>query len=165
MMNKMRVITLDANFLINHVSNDQSDDNKHRADHLLNSPDTKFIIPMPTFAEFLIRANHDGMAWINALEKKKSVIFAPFDKAAAIECSLLDGAALGRGDKRDGVDAPYQKIKIDRQIVAIAKAHQTTEIITSDSGIQTAANRVFIKVKTIEDYPLPDNVINRPIFP
>lgn len=57
---------------------------------------------------------------------------APFDRAAAFECAQLDRAALGTNDKKDGLSTSWQKIKIDRQIVATGKAHGASLVISGD---------------------------------
>ena len=72
---------------------------------------------------------------------------------AAFECALLDRAAIGSGDKKDGLDQPWQKIKIDRQIVAIGKVRGATLVISDDRGIRNNALRVGMRALTIAELP------------
>jgi hypothetical protein len=69
----------------------------------------------------------------------------------------LDRAALGGGDKKDSIDQPWQKIKIDRQIIAIAKANGAKLIISMDTGVQTNAKRVGISTIDIQGLELPES--------
>ena len=108
---------------------------------------------MPVLAEFLVRTDAATAEWLSALERKSAVEIAPFDRMAAFECALLDRAAIGSGDKKDGLDQPWQKIKIDRQIVAIGKARGATPVISDDRGIRNNALRVGMRALTIAELP------------
>ena len=78
---------------------------------------------------------------------------ASFDTRAAIE--LADINRKADGDKRSGTDEPYQKIKIDRQIVAIAKVAGARTIYTNDKGLRTFAREAEIKTTGVHELPLP----------
>ncbi len=153
-----RVIGVDANFL---VSNRDSDgERKERIEYLLSRVDKskgKIIIPTPAMAEYLVRADKAGVEILNALQKRASGVVGSFDVAAAYEAALFDAAALGRKDKRDGSEEPWQRIKIDRQIVAIAKVHAAKLIISDDGGVRDAAARVGIAALSVDELPLPDH--------
>ena len=112
---------------------------------------------MPAVAEYLTGADDAALDTFTKLERKAFIIVAPFDRAAAFECALIDRAALLRGDKKDGVDAPWQKIKIDRQIVATGKAHGATLVISDDGGVRKNAARIKIAAKSISELDLPDS--------
>ena len=57
-------------------------------------------------------------------------------RRAAIETAAATLAAVGRGDKRSGLaDSPWQKLKIDRQIVAIAKSRGIRVIYSTDGDM------------------------------
>lgn len=147
-------IAIDANVIVAWCSGETPTDIKERLDQLLleaHRDKRRIIIPTPAMAEFLVRAEDASTAAFAALEKKAAVYVAPFDRMAAFECALLDAAALNRGDKRDGSTEPYQKIKIDRQIIAIAKVHAVGLVITEDEGVRKIAQRVGIEAKTIAE--------------
>lgn len=49
----------------------------------------------------------------------------------------------------------WNKIKYDRQIVAIAKVNQATAIYTDDAGLRNTARRIGIAVVGVADMLLP----------
>lgn len=151
-------IAIDANVIVAWCSGKTSADMKERLDQLLleaHRDKRRIIIPTPAMAEFLVRAEEASTAAFAALEKRAAVYVAAFDRMAAFECALLDAAALNRGDKRDGSTEPYQKIKIDRQIIAIAKVHACGLVIAEDEGVRKIAQRVGIEAKTIAELDPP----------
>ena len=119
---------------------------------------------MPAIAEYLVKADQAALKTLYALEKKSYIFAAPFDRKAAIECALLDGAAMGKGDKKDGSSEPWQKIKIDRQIIAIGRAHNVSLIISSDKNLKANADRVAIPCLEIDDLELPDSSKQQALF-
>jgi rRNA-processing protein FCF1 len=158
------VILVDANFLIAHANPKTTFEDRAKIDYFLESAEkakAKIIIPMPAIAEYLVGADEAALDTLNALEKKAYILCAPFDRAAAYECALLDRGALGAGDKKDGKIEPWQKIKIDRQIVAIAKANSAKLIITLDTGVQSNAKRVGIPAIDIKSLELPEKAKQR----
>jgi predicted nucleic acid-binding protein len=153
-----KCILVDANFLIEYVSPKTSNDDRERINHFLATTEkikAKIIIPMPAFAEYLVGADTAAIDTSNMLERKAYVVLAPFDRAAAFECALIDRAAIGNGDKKDGLETPWQKIKIDRQNVAIGKAYGAKLVISADIGVRNNALRIGMLAKTIQDLELP----------
>ena len=153
------IVALDANCLVKWAIQSRSDDTA-RLDELLKAVaagNGKIIIPMPCFAEYLVGTNEATAQWVNALERRKSVALAPFDRRAAFECALLDRRALSAGDKKGGRQEPWQKIKIDRQIIAIARVHQADELISDDGGLRSTALSTGLSVRAIADLDLPDS--------
>lgn len=153
-----RIVAIDANVLICNGSG--SGDRKEKIEHLLSRIDKakgKVIIPTPAIAEYLVRADKAGLAVLDALQKRSSVVVATFDLAAAYETALIDAAAIGRDDKRDGSEQAWQKIKVDRQIVAIAKSQGAKLIVSDDEGVRDTAARVGISAVNIDALPLPDH--------
>jgi rRNA-processing protein FCF1 len=130
-------------------------------DHLLEvstKEKQKLIIPTPVIAEYLVRADEAGLEWLETLEKRSAVEVVPFDRMAAFETAQMDRAALGAGDKKEGSQEPWQKIKIDRQIIGVAKAIGCRACITSDEGLRQTARRVGIQVYAVSDLELPFSV-------
>lgn len=135
-----------------------SDDDRARIDHFLANAErskARIVVPMPAVAEYLVGADAAGIESFNKLERKAHILVAPFDRAAAFECALLDRAALGGGNKKDEIDAPWQKIKVDRQIIAIGKAHGATLVISHDDSVRRNALRVGITATTVQELELP----------
>jgi hypothetical protein len=154
-----RCIAIDANFLVAWGHAKTSSDDAARIASFLAQVDKEkvtLIVPMPAFAEYLVRADAGTLLAMQAFEKKAFVRLAPFDRAAAFECAKLDRAALNAGDKKDGVKDSWQKVKIDRQIIAIADANGAKLIISGDSSLRAHAARSGIQAMQIKDIPLPE---------
>ena len=115
------------------------------------------IIPMPAISEFLVKADIMGVEFLNRLERKYCVILGNFDRTAAYECAQMDSAALGREDKKDGSKDAWQKVKVDRQIVAISKTLGATMMITNDKGVENSSLRAGIATCTVQSLPIPDD--------
>lgn len=85
----------------------------------LQATGTRIVIPAPVLTEFLTFAEPIYLAEIN-----QSMWFeiAPFDQRAAIEAAIALRRAIRSGQgKKLGLAGKWQKIKVDRQIVAIGK--------------------------------------------
>lgn len=165
-------VAVDTNFLVALVDSNLCDDDRARIDEFVASMEKskgQVVIPMPALAEFLAGAEQAGLEYLDKLERKTYIEVAPFDRKAATECALLDAAAYGRATraaangtdvaaaKKDGGNGNRQKVKVDRQIVAIAKACGAKAIISADDGVRAAALRAGIQHWTIADLPLPDS--------
>lgn len=154
------IVCIDCNTLVT-WSTDSSDGlNKARLDHLFNEVATakgRLIVPAPCLAEFLVRTDEATSEWLSSIEKKRSFQIVPFDRRAAFECSLLDRAALMTGDKKGGRFDSWQKIKVDRQILAIARSNNSTHLITDDAGLIASARKTELIVRSIADLDLPES--------
>ena len=154
------MIILDTNTLVQLVVVDQASDDAHRLKGLLETAkrDGMVIgIPTPVFAEFLVRADDATTELLVALDRKAAVRILPFDKKSAHECALLDQAAYARGGKKAESKQPWQRVKIDRQIIAIARANGATQIITSDKDLIAHSNRYGLEIRRVGDLPIPDS--------
>lgn len=116
-------------------------------------------VPAPALAEFLVRSDAATAGVLASFERKSALRILAFDRKAAVQCALLDRAALATGNKRGSASpkAPYQKIKVDRQIVAIAAANNADLIIAEDGDIRSIAESAGILVSSIEQLELPDS--------
>ena len=97
---------------------------RDRIDHLvarLEQNRTKIIIPTPVLSEILVRAGTAGPDYLAQINAKAVFRTVAFDERAAVEVAAMTRKALDASDKRGGVDGTWNKIKYDRQIVAIAK--------------------------------------------
>lgn len=142
-------------------------DDRARLEHLLeqvSSSGGRIIIPTPAFAEFLVGVDESAADWINDLDRKQAIYVAPFDRRSAFECSLLDKAAINRGDKRGGSDKTWQAVKFDRQIVAIARVNQAPVIVTNDRGVRMTATSAGMKALRIAELDLPDSAKQMPLL-
>ncbi len=156
-------ILVDANFLVALLSPEDGSEATMKARYLvkrLAQQKGTLIVPTPVIAEYLVGADEAGITSLNVFERQAHVVLAVFDRAAAFECSMLDRAAIlsPKGDKKDGSDEPWQKIKVDRQVVAIGKVHGAQLAISRDKGLRTAALRSGMQACAMEDLPFdPDD--------
>jgi hypothetical protein len=132
---------------------------KDRIEYLvqrLSKAKSKIIIPTPVLSEALVKAGATASQQI-VEELQKYAVFSiePFDMRAALEVAAMSREALAGGNKRGNSTAPWQKVKYDRQIVAIAKVHSATEIYSDDADIAALGQRANIKVIRLADLPLP----------
>lgn len=116
----------------------------------------KIIIPAPVVAELLTVSGPDGTQYFDTITRSKQFQVGDFDTRAALEVSLMNTVALAAGDKKDGIDAPWQKIKVDRQIVAICKVHNVRVFYTDDASLTRTAARAGLQTAGIHELPIPD---------
>ncbi|WP_271299653.1 hypothetical protein [Sphingomonas sp. CV7422] len=131
---------------------------RERIEHLLaslNASDT-IIVPTPVLAEMLVIAGDGAPAVLEQLTSQARLRIEPFDIRAAVETAMMTRAAKDAGDKRGGSSAPYQKVKIDRQIVAIARVHRTTRLYADDRNLITFAKALDMDVVSTWELPLPE---------
>jgi rRNA-processing protein FCF1 len=122
----------------------------------LSAAKTQVLIPTPVMAEVLVRAGAaipDYLAKIRAIHGFR---IGNFDQKAAVEVALMTGAALSRGSKRAPARslAPWQRVKLDRQIVAIAKAEGAVMLYTDDDDLKALATNEHLSVSGIGELPI-----------
>jgi hypothetical protein len=133
---------------------------RERVEHLidmLSETRTRMLIPSPVLAEVLVQGGAAATQQLIAKLRSVSMMqVADFDTLAAIECAQLTGAALASGPKRGPArQEPWQKVKIDRQIVAIAKVRQANVVFTCDAGLAALANAEGLLAQHVADLPVP----------
>jgi predicted nucleic acid-binding protein len=121
----------------------------------LQEDGVRIIIPTPVLMEFLTFATADYLTEIN-----QSMWFdvQPFDQRAAIEAAVALRRALGPGGHGKTLRIPgakWQKIKVDRQIVAIGKVHKVSAVYSTDAGLLTLARESGLKALHAADLPVP----------
>lgn len=117
----------------------------------------QLAIPSLVIAEYLVNAGPAGKELLAALLNSRFVLVAPFDHVAAEECAEMHMAAEGAGNKRHPLErgTAWQKVKVDRQIVAIAKVRGAS-IVTDDGDIHAIAGAWGVPVEAVASLPLPD---------
>jgi predicted nucleic acid-binding protein len=123
---------------------------RDRVERLMDDLDAKrerIIIPSPALAEFLVLAADDGPQYLTEIALRGSFYIYPFDQLVAVELAAMELHARKQGHKRFPLpsDAPWQKIKFDRQIVAIAKFNKAHTIYSDDGHVRMIAEDVGIK--------------------
>ena len=121
----------------------------------LNDERIKIVIPAPALAEVLVRAPNRGAGIVAGLEKSARAEVVSFDQRAAIEVAMMTREALEAGNKKGDSASPWQKLKYDRQIVAIAKVAGVRTIYSDDADIRSIAPSSGIGVVSLADLPLP----------
>jgi predicted nucleic acid-binding protein len=121
------------------------------------------IIPAPVLTEFLILLGDDAPRVLAQIDNDKNYRVESFDERAAIELAIMNREIRAKGGGRRGdQEGVYAKITFDRQIVAIAKAHNATAIYSDDDGLGTFAERNGLKVVRTWELPLPPE--KHPLF-
>jgi len=118
------------------------------------------LIPAPVLTEYLSHAPERALRekLITAFRASRWVKIAPFDELAAVECAALDSSATATGNKRAPLNAstPWQSVKIDRQIVAIAKVRRAS-IVSGDSDVLSVAKWAHVEARKVEELPVPES--------
>lgn len=131
---------------------------EERINHLvsgLQKHKEKIIIPTPVLAEVMVRADTAGPDYLGKISKSSAFRIEPFDTRAAIEVAQITAGAIKAGDKRDGVDDIYAKIKYDRQIIGIALANRISTIYADDENLKKHAVKRGITVIGIHELEVP----------
>lgn len=142
---------------------------KERIEHLiqrLEKSRTKIIVPTPVLSEILVHAGPSASQEIvEALNRLADFRVESFDARAAVEvAAMARGSLRETGKKRGKAIGPWQKIKYDRQIVAIAKVTQATTIYSDDGDIRKIAHAAEIPVEGLADLPVPDKALQGELF-
>jgi len=135
---------------------------KDRIDYLmetLRDDNEQISLPTPAFAEFLVLAGQDAPQYISVIRDNSVFRIDPLDERAAIELADMEIEQRRKGNKRgSATDAEWQKVKFDRQIVAIAKANGARAIYSDDPHIAKHGEDCGIKVIALADLPTPSAV-------
>ena len=118
------------------------------------------LIPTPALAEVLVKAGDAGPPFLERLHSSARFKIADFDQRAAVEVAAMTREAIRAGDKSAGVLEPWQKVKYDRQIVAIARLNGAQSIYADDNGVASFAEKVGLKVIRTWELPLPETEVN-----
>ncbi len=140
---------------------------KERVDHLLatlQQANRKIIIPTPVLSEVLVRSGKEGLRYVEIIRKSKYFDIKPFDEISAIELSEMNRQALAEGSKTAKTEAPYQKIKVDRQIVAICKMAGVQTIYACDKVLMNFAKAAGLEVIGLHELPLPPQPLQIDLF-
>lgn len=121
----------------------------------------KVGIPAPVLSEFLVLADADGSQYLDDIAASTHFVVLPFDQKSAIELAAIhiaSRATLGRRAQKEAIVATKAKLNFDRQIVAIAKANQVTQIYSDDVDVKNFAEQNGLEVIQTWDLPLPSAV-------
>ena len=120
----------------------------------LSKDQVRILIPAPALCEFLCVAGRDASSYLDIIDGTSRFQIVPFDTAAAVEAAQLLLLGKRAGDKRRGRrDTPWQKVKFDHQIVAIARTQQASEIYSNDDDIVAFGALSGVEVITVGELP------------
>ena len=120
------------------------------------------VIPSPALAEFLVLAGKEAPAYLEELTDNTVFEIAPFDQRAAVEAEIRAGES---GDRKGGAQGSWQKVKVDRQIVAIAKVCEVDCLYSEDADVRKLGAQMGVEVRGASDLPLPPEDPQRTMFP
>ena len=156
-------VVLDNNALVYLLNPDAPRDVKARLKGLLAEVEAsrgQVLVPTPVLTEYLSHAPEQELrqTLIARFRTSRWVEVVPFDELAAIEAADMHIKATAGGDKRAPLDAsaPWQSVKIDRQIAAIAKVRRA-RIVTGDGDVLAVATWAGIVAVKAEDLPIPES--------
>jgi hypothetical protein len=115
----------------------------------------KIGITTPSLSEALILAGPTGNEFLDRITRSQHFEILPFDMRAAIELAERARSDSLNGQKRGGASGPYQKIKVDRQILAIAHVHGATAVYSDDGDMVRIGARWNIPIIRTCEMPLP----------
>lgn len=156
-------VVLDSNALIYLLNPKANRDTRARLKGLLKEVESsrgQALIPTPVLTEYLSHAPESELRQklMDAFRASRWVAVVAYDELASIECVEMHIRAKGEGDKRAPlpVSSPWQSVKIDRQIVAIAKLRKAS-IVTGDADVLKVAEWAGIKAVRAQDLPIPES--------
>lgn len=118
------------------------------------------LIPTPVLTEYLSVASEAAYRekFLAGFRNSRWVKVANYDEVAAVEAAELHRKATAARDKRHPLDprTPWQSVKVDRQLVALARVHRA-RIITGDDGVLRMAEWAGVQALRVEDLPIPDS--------
>lgn len=155
------MVIFDANFLIYFLDPKIKGGvgSNPRIDHLvatIQKTGERIIVPTPALSELLVKAGDAGPKYLEIIARSRYFRIAEFGVRAAVEAATLEREARSRGPKRGAApDATWDKVKFDRQIVAIAKAVGAKAIYTNDDQLARHAKAAKLDAIALEDLPDP----------
>ncbi len=115
----------------------------------LSASGQKIIVTTPSLSELLCFAFDDPQQVLTSLTGNYRFRIEAFDTIAAIEAAVMTADAIARKDKKAGLRASWQKVKVDRQIVAIAKTRKVDAVYSNDHDIRALAERENLTVHSV----------------
>ena len=120
----------------------------------------RLVIPTPVLAEVLVGAGEAGAEVINQLQPLSRIQIVAFDQRAAVELAAMTREAEALGSKKGTSTEPWQKVKFDRQIIAIAKIAGSDAIFSDDSKLCDFSRSVGLPARSTWELPVPEQEAN-----
>lgn len=116
----------------------------------------KIILPTPACAELLTAIGPDAQQYLNIVARSRVFEVASFDARCAAELAFLNRGVFRQSDEENDAE-PYQKRKVDRQIIAICKVAGVSAIYTDDTKLAKRAKLCGMDAISIADCPIPES--------
>jgi len=123
---------------------------------MLQKARRKIIIPAPACAELLTAIGPTAEQYVSLVSRSRIFEIGSFDARCAAELAFINRDALAQLDQKNAAE-PYQKRKVDRQIIAICKVYGATELYTNDKGLANQALLCGVTPIGIADVEIPDS--------
>ena len=104
----------------------------------LSNKKAKIIIPTPALTEVLMAGKFTVQVYIEKLKTFGAFQIRAYDERAAIELAA-EYVATKKSNRERAKQAPWNKIKFDRQIVAIAKTQGASAVYSDDAQLRQFA--------------------------
>jgi hypothetical protein len=130
---------------------------KRRAEYLVESlgkSRQKIVIPTPAQSELLTAIGPDAQQYFDIIARSRLFELASFDPRCAIELAYLNRGIFAAQDAKN-VSESYQKIKVDRQIIAVFKVAGVEDVYTDDQGMVKRARLCGMNPIMTAQLPLP----------
>jgi predicted nucleic acid-binding protein len=155
------MVVFDANFLIYFLDPQlKKKANNPRVDNLVATLDKnrdRIVVPTPAMSELLVGAGDAASAYLDMLHRSRFFRIEAFGERAAVEAAAMTRDAKARGDKYGAAtDSTWDKVKFDRQIVAIAKVVGANMVYSEDADVRSHAREVGIQALSMADLPEPE---------
>lgn len=127
----------------------------------LVSSKAKILVPTPVLSEILVRAELVE-EYLERIRSESIFRVVPFRMDAAIEVALMSRQSIEQGHENNDPREARQKVKFDRQIIAIAKVNNAKTVYTDDKQQRSFAERNGLNVISSHELPFPPKLL--PIF-
>jgi len=115
----------------------------------------RLIIPTPVLAEVMVEAGEGAPEIIDKLQTLARIQILPFDTRAAVELAVMTREAIQAGSKKGSSSAPWNKVKFDRQIIAISRVASADAIYSDDEEFCKFAQSVGMATRSTWELPVP----------
>ena len=122
----------------------------------LSKAKEKIIIPAPVTAEILSVIGPANTDYLSIINRSRVFEVVPLDDKAAVELAFLNRDVFRTRDKKSKAQ-PHQKVKVDRQILAICKVAGCDTLYTDDKSLIGCAKLCGITTVRLCDLPIPDS--------
>lgn len=120
----------------------------------LSNKKAKIIIPTPALTEVLMAGKFTVQVYIEKLKTFGAFQIRAYDERAAIELAA-EYVATKKSNRERAKQAPWNKIKFDRQIVAIAKTQGASAVYSDDAQLRQFARECGMDAYGLAEITVP----------